>query len=193
MVPKCLTTTNETLTQAIEKALRPIVPAPLSVNQMPSRSEGVLQAQAGHRLVPILENLEALLGEEVQAFLDLVLRAHTNISAATVIGSMSAQSVDTEVGISKASHGIDGKRLASGNHIVDVDVHIIGTHAVILEVIDKLGSEAPVGDRLNLNLCTKARHRIFATVGKLSTYRDVTSFGICAKSRCQSHDPEKHG
>ena len=120
----------------------------------------------------------------MKMFLDLVLGTHADVGSTAVIVLMSDKIVKTEVGISKASHGIDGKRCAGGDDVVDVDVHVKGAHLIILEIIDKLGGNAPVGDGLILHLGTKSSHGILAGISKLTTYRDVTSLGASAKRCC---------
>ena len=47
-------------------------------------SEGVSEAQDGDGLVPVLEDLEALLGVEVEALVDAVLCSEADVGAAAV-------------------------------------------------------------------------------------------------------------
>ena len=123
--------------------------------------EVVLQAQDGDGLVEVLDNLETLFAEKVEPVLYAVFRAHADVGAATVhIGVAQDAAVVLVVGIGEAQQGIDGEGRAGGDDIVQVDVGIDGTQAVILEVVDELGSDAEAVHGFYLQLQAEAGHGV---------------------------------
>lgn len=143
--------------------------------------EGVFQAQYGDGLVEILNNLEALLAEEEEPVLDAVFRAYTDVGAAASHAGVSKADIPLVIGIGEAQHGIDGEGRAGGDDIVQIDVGIDGTQAVVLEEVHELGSDAEAVHWLYLQLEAKACHGVLGSVGELSACGDVTLLGACAK------------
>ena len=154
---------------------------------MPS-SERIFQAQDGDRLVVVLDDLETLLAEERKPVLESVLGTHAHIGTATVhVATM----FNIEVGVGEAQQGVDGEGRARRDHVVEVDVGVDGTHAVILEVVHELGSDAEAVHGFYLQLEAQACHGVLGRVGELCARSNVALFGAGAEGSNDGQNGQK--
>ena len=67
---------------------------------------------------------------------------------------------------------------------MNVEIDIKRAQAIVLEEVDELGSDTPIGDKLILQLSTQTGHRMLGCVYKLCRGGNVALLGIGIKSCC---------
>ena len=73
---------------------------------------------------------------------------------------------------------INSESSASGNDIVGIQINVESAQSVILEEVDELRSDTPVGGKLILHLCAKSGHGVLGRVNELCGSSDIALLSV---------------